>query len=771
MSQLISRKQNRLLFRIGAFVTILSFLSNSIILPSRAYAQNALNLPAPGSMVTMSPGYAPVIIKAVTIHPENPLKFDFIVDLGKNTGMSERRLKEESSRLIRYFLASLTVPEKELWVNLSPYEKDRIIPESFGVTEMGRDLLAEDYILKQLTASLMYPEKELGKKFWDRVYKKALENYGTTSIPINTFNKVWIVPDKAVVYEHENTAFVVESSLKVMLEKDYLALEKNLHNGDIGTKRLPDEKVKEVNDISSLIVKEIIVPEIEKEVNEGTHFAKLRQIYNSMILATWFKKNLRESLIGQVYVDQNKTFGIEIKDKAEKQKIFSQYLETFKKGVFNYIKEDYDPATQQIVARKYFSGGFDGTAINEIYQKKTDLAMLSNIQQNNLSNVAKDTLRSVGAVLAEPNEPIRYAMAVGRSKGESLNIQSSSPISTAPVDSVAARKLREEDYLASKEEQERVFDQVSGQTVIDQGKQFVETSKMAREVFRDVLRAAGLNPDAYQLFVLNNETSNAFIIPYTTRAYINVGLIREVATLPAKSQKGALAFVLGHEITHIAQYRKRVEQGVVPTLSDFKIEEYIKRHIERYTDEYGADANALFLVNKAGYSVRYATSLFEKWEKVNGNKGEVSTPWGSHPKLSQRFIEIKKAMRKSSWRSWGKAQNFSDEVSSELPKISRHVKFLNRVEEFSGRILEERFSHMHELLDMINEAPDYEALLFVLQHVYYYTANFFDDDSVVRSPGIDGLDIINEHRKTNFSDDEKKQFVEESLKRFLKRAG
>ena len=55
-------------------------------------------------------------------------------------------------------------------INLSPYEKDRIIPQRFGLTEMGRDLLAEDYMLKQITASLIYPEDAIGKKFWKRIY-------------------------------------------------------------------------------------------------------------------------------------------------------------------------------------------------------------------------------------------------------------------------------------------------------------------------------------------------------------------------------------------------------------------------------------------------------------------------------------------------------------------------------------------------------------------------------------------------------------------------
>ena len=87
-------------------------------------------------------------------------------------------------------------------------------------------------------ASLTYPDSGLGKKFWDEVYKKAYEQYGTTNIPLNTFNKVWIVPNKAVVYEHKDKAFIIESHLKVMLEEDYLALKENFKNKQLGTDKL-----------------------------------------------------------------------------------------------------------------------------------------------------------------------------------------------------------------------------------------------------------------------------------------------------------------------------------------------------------------------------------------------------------------------------------------------------------------------------------------------------------------------------------------------------
>jgi len=336
---------------------LIAFLFNSLGPISSAQAQD-FALPAPGNMVRLSPEFDPPILKGIKVHLENPFRFDFILDKG-DSQLSNNALKDESKELIKYFLTSLTIPEEDLWVNLSPYEKDRIIPQSFGLTEMGRDLLAEDYMLKQITASLIYPEDEIGKKFWKRVYEEAQKKFSTTNIPVNTFNKVWIVPEKAVVYENAKagTAYVVESKLKVMLEEDYLSLAK--HEG-IQSKQA---QVKGASQLGSQIVREIIIPELTTEVNENKNFAKLRQVYNSLILATWYKEKIKDSILEQVYADKNKVQGVNIDDPKEKERIYQKYLRAFKKGVFNYIKEEtlaipgLPSKEQRIFPRKYFSGG------------------------------------------------------------------------------------------------------------------------------------------------------------------------------------------------------------------------------------------------------------------------------------------------------------------------------------------------------------------------------------------------------------------------------
>ena len=388
----------------AVFGLILAFLLNACG-PFPAAQAQALRLPAPGVMVALSPAFDPPILKGIRVHPNDPFRLDFILDRGDGQPDDAQVLRVESTKLVKYFLASLTIPEKDLWVNLSPYEKDRIIPQSFGQTEMGRDLLAEDYMLKQITASLIYPEGEIGKRFWKRVYEEAGKRFGTTNVPVNTFNKVWIVPEKAEVYENvkAGTAYVVESRLKVMLEQDYLSLEKNqLQPGDWFRRTCPQAdclaikalnmKASQVNprkrndntsELGSQVIREIVIPELTREVNEGKNFALLRQVYNSLILAAWYKKKMRDSILAQVYEDKNKIQGITPLPNAmirDPQHIYQQYLKAFRKGAYNFIKEETDLSTGQVFPRKYFSGGVDETDLSMKVLKTTsgiDAAQLS----------------------------------------------------------------------------------------------------------------------------------------------------------------------------------------------------------------------------------------------------------------------------------------------------------------------------------------------------------------------------------------------------------
>ena len=106
--------------RIISACVCVAFLSNAVF-PGVARAQD-FRLPAPGVMVPLSAPIEPPMLRGIKVNPDNPFRFDFILDKG-DSALNNDQLKGESNKLIKYFLASMTTPEKDLWVNLSPSDR------------------------------------------------------------------------------------------------------------------------------------------------------------------------------------------------------------------------------------------------------------------------------------------------------------------------------------------------------------------------------------------------------------------------------------------------------------------------------------------------------------------------------------------------------------------------------------------------------------------------------------------------------------------------
>jgi len=335
------------------------------------------------AVVPLGEKFSLPVLRGLKFYPNDPLKFDFVIDKG-SAGSSPEDLSIQARRLVRYFLACVTMPSKDLWVNLSPYEADRIVPNELQSTDIGRDLLSQDYILKQVASTLTDPKTGLGKQFWQKVYQKAHQKYNTIQIPISTFNKVWIVPDKAVVYEGKDKVLVGEARLKVMLEEDYLATQKNNDHTRADNHLVP-------NDISSQVMKEVILPVLQEEINSGKNFSQLRQIYHSLVLSVWFKRKLneevyRQNILNNLYRDKKKVKGIDSADPQFKEKIYQQYIEAFKKGAYNYIKADFDPYRKKYTRRHFYSGGFDGeyadAAVSVEPETLAPVSLVASVERN-----------------------------------------------------------------------------------------------------------------------------------------------------------------------------------------------------------------------------------------------------------------------------------------------------------------------------------------------------------------------------------------------------
>jgi len=289
--------------------------------PARAEA-----LPRPDAVLVSRGMSQTPILKGVRLDANDPLHMDLLVDTyGETFGAAE------SSRLAQYLQAAIALPEKSLWVNLSPYEKDRVIDAATEKTELGRVMLEQDYILKQFASSLTHPDTELGKRYWKAVGAGAPQS----------LTKVWIVPDAVRVKQDGATALVSSSRLAVMTDVDYQAMK-------------AEHAEKATADAALAFVRKEMLPIIEKEVNEGALFAPLRQVFSAVVLASWIESRSKGSMYDSL-ASSRQIRGISLRDRRYRFDVTEKYAEGFTKGTYAVSRKETENGRK--VKRQYVSGG------------------------------------------------------------------------------------------------------------------------------------------------------------------------------------------------------------------------------------------------------------------------------------------------------------------------------------------------------------------------------------------------------------------------------
>ncbi len=262
----------------------------------------------------------------------------------------EQELKNQTKELLNYFFIGISLPNEAFWVNLRPDAEDNIIDRELAETDVGKILLEADLQLKKDTANFTSPQTPEGKEYWDKLYKKAEELYGSENITIPTLTRPWIVPDEIIIRESKDNAYIYKATLKVMLEQDYLK--------DSSTYSFQDQRSKALNEYSSQLIKETIIPKLAKEINSAKRYAPLRQVYYSLILAQWFKQKFYgKSGVYSYLIDRHNLNGLTSKTSWSKTTYFNAYKTSFQQGEYNIKEPRYTPYGQTI--RSYMSGGIE----------------------------------------------------------------------------------------------------------------------------------------------------------------------------------------------------------------------------------------------------------------------------------------------------------------------------------------------------------------------------------------------------------------------------
>ena len=273
-----------MLRKIIAFLISFCFLFEQI-----GFAQVAGPLGIPAYLNNFAPvadKFRPVHLRALSFDQAQN-NFDLLLDKGNNLNLSQPQISATASKLLEYFQIGLRLPNSAFWVNLRPDAPTDVIDPLLEKTDIGQIMLAADLELKKDMAGLTSPDTVEGRKYWDALYEKASSLYGPQDITVPALTRPWIVPGEIIIQETAQGAYILKATLKVMLEQDYL-------QGSVQYS-FEDENSRILNDYSSQLLRDLIIPKLTKEVNASRKYADLRQVYYSLIMAQWFKQKFRGS--------------------------------------------------------------------------------------------------------------------------------------------------------------------------------------------------------------------------------------------------------------------------------------------------------------------------------------------------------------------------------------------------------------------------------------------------------------------------------------------
>jgi|GEM_PF-5876140 len=277
--------------------------------------------------------------------------FNLFVDKGDVRKFPPAEVKESADKLMEYFQIGITLPDSAFWVNLRPDGADTIIDPALEKTDVGKVLLEADLALKKDMARATSPKTKEGRVYWNKLYAKAESLFGSREVSIPTLTRPWIVPGEIIVRQSPESAYVYKAGLVVKLEQDHLR--------DSSAYKFNDPRLQELNEYSTRLIRELILPQLTKKVNSSRSYAALRQVFYSLVLAKWFKERFQGSQARYAdRIDTGDLSGLTSREAWSKDTYFQAYRKSFAEG--EYTARESVPGAGGASMRSYASGGING---------------------------------------------------------------------------------------------------------------------------------------------------------------------------------------------------------------------------------------------------------------------------------------------------------------------------------------------------------------------------------------------------------------------------
>jgi tetratricopeptide (TPR) repeat protein/3D (Asp-Asp-Asp) domain-containing protein len=290
----------------------------------------------------------------VTEDSSGNINFDYLFKAQKAKGTSPGINVNNSTTLgLTAFKTGLVVPNNKFWVNLMPWEPDRIIDEQLAQSEVGRIMLEADLQMKRDISNYENPcANETGKASWILLDKKrealtqrCMERFpgeikNINNVWFNPTTRFWIVPDKVYAYINGTQIYIINATLTIYSEPVAEHSSFQVENQDTTTLSKSsieelNKSAKEYGQYEKELIDRMILPYVVADVNYRKTYEDLRDVYVALALAQWYKSRITHSMdIFRNNLDSSNYTLLKAMRPWSPKEIWDEFIYSYKNGEY-----------------------------------------------------------------------------------------------------------------------------------------------------------------------------------------------------------------------------------------------------------------------------------------------------------------------------------------------------------------------------------------------------------------------------------------------------
>ena len=278
------------------------------------------------------------------------------------------------------FMTGLAVPSDKFWVNLDPWEPDRIIDDDLKSSEVGRIMLEADFQMKKDFCNYENPcVSQVGKNFWMFLdgKRKALVQQCMRKFPgeIKDIDNVyfrpvtrhWIIPDKVYAHTNGTEIYIINATLTISSDPviDHSSFVVNNQDAQILSRGCLEElnrSAGEFSEYAKYLQDSMILPHVIMDINHAERYEDLRNVYVALALAQWYKSSITSKKdIFQESFDSSDSLSFDGEGSWSPHKIWDDLVYSFENGEYKCWENTTDKSQLRS------SGGVGFYNINDKY--------------------------------------------------------------------------------------------------------------------------------------------------------------------------------------------------------------------------------------------------------------------------------------------------------------------------------------------------------------------------------------------------------------------